>query len=1482
VVTAVIVAHDGAAWLQHLLDALNEQTRPVQRVVAVDTGSRDRSGAVLTAQLGQGAVFGMERSTGYAAAVRRAVQHKSASIPVPAGSGGTGPHGAGTRGAGTHGASGRGNTGAHGASGRGGGPDQVEWLWLLHDDCEPAADALEQLLRGAAETPTAGVLGPKLMDWTDRDVVVEAGLALDMVGRRITGIEPREVDQGQHDGDRDALAVSSAGMLIRRDVWELLGGFDPGMALFGEDIDFCWRVHAAGLRVRVITDAVVFHARAATKARRPISVGRRARLLDRRNGLVTLLGNLPAGPMLAALIGNLTLSLLRTVFYLVAKRPTAALDESAAVLGVVGHPLRLATARRLRARGRRAAYGALRGDLPPGRSIRRAAEFAASVLFRSSHEELAGAHHASDDPDDDESMLTDSGVLQRLLTRPGVLLVLGLIAVTIAAERSVIIRGTLGGGALVPAFEGASSLWGQFLQAYHPVGVGSASAGPPYVGLVALLATVLLGKVWLAIDVLLLGCVPLAGCTAFLALRRVTLSVAVRLWAAASYALLPVAFGAISAGRLGSAVAFVLIPVIGMLAGRIFSQPPKIARRAAWATGLAVTVGAAFVPLLWPMAAAAVLAAVALRRSGLAFVWNAAIVVLTPAVLLLPWLMQVLAHPTRLLLEAGLQQPGLAAPDLPAKSLLLLSPGGPGLPPYWASSALVLAGLAALLAAGRVKLVMSGWTVALLGFVAALLASRVTVVAPSGQPVSAWPGVALAVAAAGLLLAAAAAADSALRPSPTAGRAASARGRSAARRPHAARRFPVVILGLAACTAPALAAAYWLVNGVSGPIGAASAEIVPPAVSTTASAGLELRTLVLAASGKTGRVSFLLLRGSSPELSYPDVPQVPSAQAALNKAVAALVAPGGGEAVDQSQQLARFDIGFVLIRAPIDAALVSVLDGVSGLTKVSMSPPAFDLWRLSALPSRVSVIEPSGAVVAIASGAVSVSGAHVPSAGGTVLLSEPAGGWSAAVDGHALSPVASPAGSWAQAFRLPPGGGTLTISRDALVHNVLVILYLIAFVVVAALALPGIRSTAEMEAAAAAAAIEATGTGEAPGEEADSTAGPRGAADRQPAGQGAGQASLVLRAGRKHRDRAGGAARLGRGAHGEAARGEAARGEAARGEAARGEAARDVRGGRGGQPDGTEIPAGTGQQRSGRRGIGTVLSARKAGRSEAGRVGSAATAAGAGAGAGGSGTGGSGTAGTRPAQAAAAWPAGQPASRFVSGPPGSRTRTGDGLPADRYAAGADPVVRSAAGSPYDEPPRRSVPSPSGTPYDEPAGGRPSADRDAGYDRDAGRGRDARYDRNSGYSPSGYDPDSGRAGRHAGRGHSEPGYPESAGYRRQDSYSGHSGGRASDDQQSGWPSAGQQQGWSQDYQQPGSWPQDDQQRGWPRDYPAASGSADRAWYPPGQESWPDQPDLSGALEALPPGEEVHHDWSARRDRDRHGWPAPGQDEEGESR
>ena len=199
--------------------------------------------------------------------------------------------------------------------------------------------------------------------------------------------------------------------------------------------------------------------------------------------------------------------------------------------------------------------------------------------------DVVGSHHATDDPSEDDSLLVDTGMVQRVLTNPGVLLFLVLTTIALVAERSLLSSSPLGGGALVPAWGGASALWAEYLQGFHPAGIGSAASTPPYVAVIALLATLLGGKPWLAVDVILIGCIPLAGVTAYLASRRVTRSVPVRIWAAMAYALLPVGMGAVAAGRLGTALVLVLLPLIAAVAARVFTHGRRRARRAAWAAG---------------------------------------------------------------------------------------------------------------------------------------------------------------------------------------------------------------------------------------------------------------------------------------------------------------------------------------------------------------------------------------------------------------------------------------------------------------------------------------------------------------------------------------------------------------------------------------------------------------------------------------------------------------------------------------------------------------------------------------------------------------------------------------------------------------------------------------------------------------------------------------------------------------------------------
>ena len=61
------------------------------------------------------------------------------------------------------------------------------------------------------------------------------------------------------------------------------------------------------------------------------------------------------------------------------------------------------------------------------------------------------------------------------------------------------------------------------------------------------------------------------------------------------------------------------------------------------------------------------------------------------------------------------------------------------------------------------------------------------------------------------------------------------------------RGLVVLVLALAAASAPLLAAGEWLTTGVRGPVTASSGPVLPAFVSVSADTGLRLRTLVLRA-----------------------------------------------------------------------------------------------------------------------------------------------------------------------------------------------------------------------------------------------------------------------------------------------------------------------------------------------------------------------------------------------------------------------------------------------------------------------------------------------------------------------------------------------------------------------------------------------------------------------------------------------------------
>jgi GT2 family glycosyltransferase len=1005
VVTAVLVSHDGGRWLPDALAGLLGQERPVQNAVAADTGSADDSARLVTEALGADRVLHLARRTGFGQAVDEAARTAGAltpdDLPYLKRPSGWDPV---TR-------TWRDDTYDMPELPYG---EPVQWLWLLHDDCAPEPDALAQLLRVVENEQELGkdvaIVGPKLRGWYDRRQLLEVGVTIANSGRRWTGLDRREQDQGQHDHVRPVLSVSTAGMLIRRDVFEQLGGFDRRLPLMRDDVDLCWRAQAAGHRVLVAPEAVVRHAEAASRERRTVDcVGRTSaspHKVDKAGAVYTLLVNSRSAVLPWVLLRLVLGTLLRTVAYLVGKVPGQAVDEIRGLVGTLLRPERIIAGRRRRGRPQ-VDKGELRELFPPpGATVRATIEQVAGNLVGSSDPELtaAGRHGGAVESgpggdDADFLEIEQFARLKRVARKPGPVLFVVLLFASLIACRELIGGGALAGGALLPAPADASALWARYLDGWHPVGAGGTQSAPPYLALVALLASVLFGSTGLAVTVLLVGSVPLAGFTAYFASRPLVMSRLLRAWASIAYAFLPAATGALAGGRIGTAVLAVLLPLIaraGIAASGLASTATRGSWRATWAYALLLTLATAFTPIVWPIALVLGLVLLAVRRGeivayGLRFLAQLG----TPLLVLAPWSLSLL--PFGFFQEAGLE---FGEGSASALDLIGASPGGPGTVSGLMLIGIVCAALAALLRAQRQLGIWTAWAAALVGLVFAVLSNGST-----------WAGPATLVYGLALLAAAALGADGA--------RTRVAEQSFGWRQPVAA------LIAFAAAGGPLLVAAGWMIGGADGPLERRDPVQVPAFVAEESSTRDQARTLVLD-SDSTARVGYTLVRGSGARLGDAELATADGENKKLDSVVANLVA---GSGADQADQLGGFAVRYVLVHQGAPREVSRVLDATPGLTRLSQQDGSA-LWRVDRQVSRAAVVPDSGDPQPIAAGPVEVH-TTIPSgtAGRVLRLADTADeGWTATLDGKPLTRTTLD--GWAQGFELPAGDGRLDVTFE--------------------------------------------------------------------------------------------------------------------------------------------------------------------------------------------------------------------------------------------------------------------------------------------------------------------------------------------------------------------------------------------------------------------------------------------------------------------
>ncbi len=999
IVSAIIVTHDGQTWLPETVAALASQTRPYDQILAVDTDSHDASVRLLkSARI---PIINAQRDCGFGEAISLGVNSLK---PL-------------TRG-------------------------DNEWIWLIHDDCAPAPSALENLLTAVDDRPHVAMVGPKILGWHDRTHLLEIGVSISGNGARWTDLEPLEYDQGQHDGIREVLSVSTAGALIRRDIFEELGGFDKNLALFRDDVDFGWRVRVAGHSVIAASSAVVFHAQASASERRTVDVKgaifQRPLLLDRRNAAYVLLAN-SSWWMIPWLVLQLFGSAIaRAAGYILGKLPGYASDELLAVASLIMRPGLILKARKDRKAKRLVSSRIVSTYIPPLWSQFRLStlRFTEAIRLKLLPNTDTSTISILDSVEDEDLLVpSKNSHWFRLLGKPEVAGFIFLTIITLIASRNRL--GALIGGALATSPDGARDLWRSYFDSWHLVGMGSAQASPPWIAILAILASILFGKAQLLITLLFLSAPLLMMWSSLTLCRKLSRNPWISVPASFLYAISPVAIAAINSGRLATVVALIIAPQIPQLLEN-WKKIELLPWRRIYASVFVVGVLYAFTLLTCLIGLGLVAFATFNDYREFYFDRNRKLFIermskrltllIIPFILTAPYSFEALLSPTRFLTE-----PGLSVAGGGAEHVLLGNPGGVGALPLWLVSPILLVLIVGLFSSSRAKEIsLFG-----VGFLSAGIIFSSFSISTQGDSanVRVWVGTFLV----GATLCAVAACVVILD---------RLRSVLVSTNVHFRHLFAALLLLFTALYS--ITSIAWLVSfSAASPVQSSRSTVMPAYLSVER----DTKTLVLREVGPNNAktIQFYISRGKDIALGEPDV--APKQNLELGTATQALI---DGSGIFSSKTFAAFGIKYIFVKSPFDRTIIRTIDGIGGFTRTSATSTGV-VWRVAGVTGRLVFIGKDGVSQLLEAGEVGARTTVVQP--GRILLTENFDrSWQILENGTRLERVKSEQGL---PLFIATKSGEISLLHDGTIRRAWLSFEITAWVTLLVLALPGRRRKRE-------------------------------------------------------------------------------------------------------------------------------------------------------------------------------------------------------------------------------------------------------------------------------------------------------------------------------------------------------------------------------------------------------------------------------------
>ncbi len=217
--SVVIVTWNSAGHLPACLAALDGELPPSSEIVVVDNASTD--GSVVAARSGGARVLINAGNEGFGRACNRGAAESTGNV-----------------------------------------------LLFLNPDTVVRPGAVKTARRALVAAPRTGAVGIRLVGDTGRpqpaadEFLNPARLPARIARRLVRGAATAPVVSGTVDW------VYGAFLLLRRDAFDAVGGFDPDYHMYYEDMDLCWRLREAGWSVRYEPSAEAVHVGGASAAHR--------------------------------------------------------------------------------------------------------------------------------------------------------------------------------------------------------------------------------------------------------------------------------------------------------------------------------------------------------------------------------------------------------------------------------------------------------------------------------------------------------------------------------------------------------------------------------------------------------------------------------------------------------------------------------------------------------------------------------------------------------------------------------------------------------------------------------------------------------------------------------------------------------------------------------------------------------------------------------------------------------------------------------------------------------------------------------------------------------------------------------------------------------------------------------------------------------------------------------------------------------------